>query len=192
MSAPIITDTVTDTAGNTDTDTDTGTGRRALVGSIIHSVALGELQIFKHGAIVYSPSGIIEHVFDLEDSTSKAAFESMCVETVTSVEGKLIMPGFVDCHCHAPQYEFTGTGIDVPLLEWLKKYTFPCESKFADVNHAQKVYSKTVLRHMKCGTTFASYFATIHKDATFVLADVIEELGQRAFVGKVSMDRYSI
>ncbi|XP_066021752.1 guanine deaminase-like isoform X2 [Pocillopora verrucosa] len=44
---------------------------------------------------------------------------------------------------------------------------------------------------LKNGTTTASYFATIHYDATVVLCDVIAELGQRAYVGKVCMDRNS-
>ncbi len=46
-------------------------------------------------------------------------------------------------------------------------------------------------RHLRNGTTFASYFATIHNSAAKVLVDVIEKAGQRAFVGKVSMDRNS-
>ena len=32
------------------------------------------------------------------------------------------MPGLVDGHAHAPQYAFTGTGMDLPLLEWLETY----------------------------------------------------------------------
>ena len=46
-------------------------------------------------------------------------------------------------------------------------------------------------RHLKNGTTFASYFATIHENSAEVLVDVIDKCGQRAFVGKVSMDRNS-
>lgn len=38
------------------------------------------------------------------------------------------------------------------------------------------------------GTTTASYFATIHKQASEILADVVEQLGQRALIGKVCMD----
>ena len=38
---------------------------------------------------------------------------------------------------HAPlgilllsRYKFTGTGTDVPLMEWLRKYTFPTEASY--------------------------------------------------------------
>lgn len=41
------------------------------------------------------------------------------------------------------------------------------------------------------GTTTAMYFATLHKEASLALADVAHKLGQRAFVGKISMDQHS-
>jgi guanine deaminase len=44
---------------------------------------------------------------------------------------------------------------------------------------------------LNCGTTTASYFATIHKAAAEILADIVELSGQRAFIGKVNMDCYS-
>ena len=57
----------------------TGNGRRALVGSLLHSVSLGELQIFDHGAIVFNPKGIIEKLYDLNDDTSRVEFELLNV-----------------------------------------------------------------------------------------------------------------
>ena len=81
--------------------------------------------------------------------------------------------------------------MDLPLLQWLEKYTFPTESRFSDLEFARNVYSKSVRRHLRNGTTFACYFATIHNSAAKVLVDVIADAGQRAFVGKVSMDRNS-
>ena len=41
------------------------------------------------------------------------------------------------------------------------------------------------------GTTTALYFATIHKEASLVLAELAHQMGQRALVGKVSMDQNS-
>ena len=65
------------------------------------------------------------------------------------------------------------------------------ESKFGDDIFARNAYEKSVHRHLKCGTTFAAYFATLHLPASKILVDVIKKLGQRAFVGKVNMDRNS-
>ena len=59
------------------------------------------------------------------------------------------MPGFVDTHIHAPQYVFTGTGYDLPLLDWLEKYTFPSESRFRNVEFAQVAYRKVVVSEYK-------------------------------------------
>ncbi len=74
------------------------------------------------------------------------------------------------------------------LLDWLKTYTFPVESKFKDLEFAKKVYSTVVSRLLENGTTSCCYFATIHSEATIELAKECIRRGQRAYVGKVCMD----
>ena len=54
--------------------------------------------------------------------------------------GKLIIPGLVDLHIHAPQYAFRSMGMDQELMEWLQQQTFPEESKYSDLDYAQKAY----------------------------------------------------
>jgi guanine deaminase len=103
---------------------------------------------------------------------------------------QLLLPGFIDTHCHAPQYAFTGLGTDLPLFDWLNTYTFPCEASFSDTQHAGVVYRHLVTRLLRLGTTTANYFTTLHAEACKVLVDVVLELGQRAVVGKVSMDQH--
>lgn len=73
--------------------------------------------------------------------------------------------------------------MDLPLLQWLQTYTFPCEAKFQDEAFARAAYGRSVARHLRSGTTMASYFATIHKEASKILAEVLTAVGQRAFVG---------
>ena len=75
--------------------------------------------------------------------------------------------------------------MDLPLLEWLQKYTFPTELRFADLGYARTVYERAVDICLAAGTTSANYFATIHREASEILCDVAEEKGQRALVGKV-------
>ncbi|XP_063051556.1 guanine deaminase isoform X2 [Engraulis encrasicolus] len=98
------------------------------------------------------------------------------------------MPGLVDTHIHASQYSYSGTALDLPLLQWLATYTFPVESKYKDLSFAGKVYNKVVKRTLRNGTTTACYFATIHTDASLLLGQIADRLGQRALVGKVCMD----
>jgi cytosine/adenosine deaminase-related metal-dependent hydrolase len=160
-----------------------------IIGTIIHSLKFGEIEIIDHGLLVYDGAGLIRSVVDLKKEPN--ALNLISLHHLEDFTGKLIIPGFVDAHCHAPQYVFSGTGMDLPLLQWLEKYTFPCEAKFSDKEFAKIAYEKSIRRHLKCGTTFASYFATIHNEAGKILVDIIQEVGQRAFVGKVSMDRNS-
>ena len=55
------------------------------------------------------------------------------------------MPGLVDTHIHAPQYSFAGSNVDLPLLEWLTKYTFPVEHKFQSIDYAEEIYTRVVV-----------------------------------------------
>lgn len=93
------------------------------------------------------------------------------------------MPGFIDCHIHAPQMPNIGLGLDKPLLEWLEEYTFPLESKYSDNDFALKAYKKVVRNCLDFGTTTACYFGTIHLEANKILVDECLRQGQRAFVG---------
>jgi len=100
-----------------------------------------------------------------------------------------LCPGLVDTHTHAPQFSFTGIGYDLQLLDWLNKYTFPSEAKFKDAAFAARVCRNAVARTLRNGTTSCMYFATIHTDAALQLGRIASGMGQRAFVGKVNMDR---
>jgi guanine deaminase len=78
------------------------------------------------------------------------------------------------------------------LLDWLEKYTFPLEASLSDLGKARKVYTACVRRTLSHGTTTATYYGTIDVAATNLLADLCLSLGQRAFVGRVCMDRPGI
>lgn len=103
----------------------------------------------------------------------------------------LIVPGLVDLHIHAPQFAFRGLGMDLELLDWLNTNTFPEESKYADLEYAEKAYRIFAESMKKSATTRACVFATIHRQATELLMDLMEETGVKALIGKVNMDRNS-
>jgi guanine deaminase len=103
--------------------------------------------------------------------------------------GKLIVPGLVDLHAHAPQFSFRGMGMDLELLDWLNNHAFPEEAKYGDLAYARKAYGLFV-EHLKRGpNTRIVIFATVHSAATMVLMDLLEESGLVSMVGKVNMDR---
>ncbi|KAF9558011.1 Metallo-dependent hydrolase [Agrocybe pediades] len=104
-------------------------------------------------------------------------------------DGQFIIPGFIDTHIHAPQVPDMGTGGQYVLLDWLKKIVFPSESRYEDTDFAEKTYNSVIRRTIDCGTTTACYFGSLHFEATKILAKVVHDHGQRAFVGKCNMDR---
>ncbi len=110
---------------------------------------------------------------------------------VEDYKENIIIPGLVDLHIHAPQYAFRGMGMDMQLLDWLNTYAFKEEGKYSDLEYAKKQYSKFVEDVKNSATTRLSIFATLHKDATIMLMDLLEKAGIKAYVGKVNMDRNS-
>ena len=101
----------------------------------------------------------------------------------------LIFPGMVDLHVHAPQYAFRGTSMDLELMEWLNRYTFPEEEKYENIEYAQKAYAMFVDALKGSATTRSCIFATRHRYATELLMDMMENSGLVSYVGKVNMDR---
>ena len=50
---------------------------------------------------------------------------------------RLILPGFIDAHIHFPQTQVIAS-YGAQLFEWLDKYTFVAEQKYADPAHAAR------------------------------------------------------
>lgn len=103
--------------------------------------------------------------------------------------GKLIVPGLIDLHMHAPQNSFRGTCMDDELIDWLNGNAFLEEAKFSNYDYADKAYAVFTDELVKSATTRAVIFGTLHKDATLLLMDKLEKSGLIAYVGKVNMDR---
>jgi len=100
----------------------------------------------------------------------------------------LIIPGFVDLHTHAAQFNQRGFGLDMQLLEWLNQYTFPEEHKFRDPDYGARVYGLFVDELVRQGTTRVSVFGTVHQKSNQLLFEILVEKGLGAYVGKVNMD----
>lgn len=65
--------------------------------------------------------------------------------SLTFIFSEFFMPGLVDTHIHAPQYYFAGSHMDLQLLDWLTKYTYPTELKFKSMDFAEEVYTRVVV-----------------------------------------------
>ncbi|KAH0789650.1 Guanine deaminase [Histomonas meleagridis] len=150
-------------------------------GTLVHTVE-GKLEVLENTYVAVKDGKIVS----ISQNKPEGDFE-----LIETTETQLIIPGLIDTHIHAPQYVFAGCGLDLPLLDWLNTYTFPAESKFKEVEHARKVYENVVAKTLASGTTTAVFFATIDNNTSLLLSDICKKQGQRAFIGKVSMDRNS-
>ena len=108
---------------------------------------------------------------------------------VIDLGDRLLIPAMNDIHVHAPQYRNLGLAMDLELLDWLDNYTFPEESRFADIHYAERMYRRFVHDLWRHGTMRAVCFATTHLPATRLLMRLFHEAGMGAFVGKVNMNR---
>ena len=127
------------------------------------------------------------------DGLSKGIFNTLPEEyaqlPLYDCGDSLIFPGMVDLHVHAPQYAFRGMCMDLELMDWLNRYTFPEEEKYEDLEYAEKAYGMFVDALKNSATTRSCIFATRHRYATELLMKLMEQSGLVSYVGKVNMDR---
>uniref|UniRef100_A0A061REH3 Guanine deaminase n=1 Tax=Tetraselmis sp. GSL018 TaxID=582737 RepID=A0A061REH3_9CHLO len=107
------------------------------------------------------------------------------------------LPGFIDTHVHYSQLWNRGLGTDLPLLPWLKQFTFPLEDFFVNSGRmdiptyrafVDIAYTRAIQHYLSMGITSAMIYATSDTNSTLRLARLCGHYGQRCFVGKVNMD----
>ena len=158
-----------------------------VVGTAYHAPRSDRLDVLIDVAIGVDASGVISDVVPVADARGQELLRS--AKRVKRLgPSERLLPGLIDTHIHAPQWPQLGTGLDLPLEEWLFAYTFPLEARYADEGFADRVWRHMVPSLLAHGTTTAAYFSSIHEGATRRLAEVCGEAGQRAFVGRVAMD----
>ncbi|KAI7583015.1 hypothetical protein KC343_g20092, partial [Hortaea werneckii] len=166
---------------------------RVFTGKLAHSTSVDKLELYELAHIVVDDLGTIlalqDGTKDLVDVLATLSLSLQEVEVHHLSPSRFIIPGFVDTHNHAPQWSQRGLGQSMHILDWLDTITFPNEARFADPAHARRVYPSCVDGFLKQGITTASYYGSMHEEATNILSDVCLEKGQRALIGKCNMNR---
>ena len=96
----------------------------ALKGNILEALSPDTLGIHPNSYLVLEDGRVAGIYPVLPDNITEAQVEDF--------GDALILQSFADMHLHGPQYEFMGTGMDRPLLQWLDTYAFPTEAKYSN------------------------------------------------------------
>ncbi|MDJ0665430.1 MAG: guanine deaminase [Acidimicrobiia bacterium] len=163
-------------------------GVHGISGTILDAPELGTLRVRANSLVVVGSDGAIADVVEPHDAAYATTRDDLERRSRMVEVAGYLLPGLVDLHVHAPQWPQLGKALDVPLEDWLNRYTFPLEARYVDVGFSAGVYRSLVAALLANGTTTAVYFGTVHRPATQVLVDECLDQGQRAFVGKVAMD----
>jgi guanine deaminase len=107
---------------------------------------------------------------------------------LTDYRGRLLMPGFIDCHLHYPQTDAIASHGE-QLLAWLERYVYPTEARFADADVAAETAGFFCDELLRNGTTAAMCFASVHPAAVDALFSAAAARGMRMISGLVMMDR---
>jgi guanine deaminase len=163
--------------------------REAFRASILHCLSdpgeMGDpsaVEFFDDGLLIVEDGAILE-VGDAQTLLSQ------CGDTpVTDYRGKIIVPGFIDCHVHFPQLDIIAS-YGEQLLDWLNRYAFPAEARFKDEAYAHEVAGIFLDELLRNGTTTALVFGTVHAHSADAILAAAQQRGMRLVAGKVLMDR---
>ena len=153
----------------------------ALKGNILEALSPDILGVHPNSYLVLENGAVVGIYPDLPENMAEASVEDY--------GDALILQSFADMHLHGPQYEFMGTGMDKPLLQWLESYAFPTEERYADPAYARDHYRILAEDLIRNGTTRVAMFSSLHTDSTLILMEELEKAGVTGYVGKVNMDR---
>ena len=135
-------------------------------------------RILDDGAIAVSGDSI-------EAVGSRAEIEAKYSATQRiDARGKLVLPGFINGHTHAPMVLLRGLKDDVTLDVWLKNYIFPAEAKNVNEGFVRWGTRLAAAEMIRGGvTTFVDMY--YFEDA---IAEETKAAGMRAILGESWLD----
>lgn len=84
----------------------------------------GSVHIYARAVVGLDAHGLIAFFDETEEDEEE---ENQDAVVIRLPPHQFLLPGLIDTHIHAPQFVYTGTATDIPLMEWLQRYTFPTE-----------------------------------------------------------------
>jgi guanine deaminase len=147
-----------------------------LRGTFVDTPTLGELRIYHDHVLCFSSEGYITRFEPFSNTSDNTSDHDQDTQRIPA--GSFLIPTFTDLHLHAPQYLYQGTGLDLPLMQWLDTYTYAAEERLdADSELARKVYGSLAKRLLRNGTGAVSFFGTIKNDTKWVFCISLHSVG---------------
>jgi 5-methylthioadenosine/S-adenosylhomocysteine deaminase len=98
--------------------------------------------------------------------------------------GKLVMPGLINAHTHAPMTLFRGIADDLPLETWLYKYIWPAETKLLSPDFVRLGTQLAAAEMIRSGTVLFCDMYYFEDD----IAEACKEAGIRVVIGEALVD----
>jgi len=146
---------------------------------------LDHTMVYESDAIVVMANGLITH-FGPADRIRPQLPADIAIKNYGP--DALISAGFLDSHVHFPQTPMIAA-FGEQLLDWLNKYTFPTERRYADKAFASSVAKVFLQECLRNGITTSCVYATVFPQSVDALFEEAERLGMRMATGKVMMNR---
>jgi guanine deaminase len=157
---------------------------RAVRGRLAWFPGPDEAREIADGVVVVGSGGLIERVGE-----ASALLPDLPPGTpVDDWRPCLVVPGLVDAHAHYPQTRVIAS-YGTQLLDWLHRYTFPEEQRYADPAHAAAGASFFLGELLRNGTTTAAVYCTVHPQSAEAFFAEAGRRRLRMVAGKVMMDR---
>ncbi|MEE8162799.1 MAG: amidohydrolase family protein [Anaerolineae bacterium] len=98
--------------------------------------------------------------------------------------GRLVMPGLINAHTHAPMTLFRGLADDLPLETWLHEYIWPAEAKWLGPDFVRLGTQLAAAEMIRSGTILFCDMYFFEDD----IAEVCKEVGIRVVIGGALVD----
>lgn len=140
---------------------------KIFVGTFVQVSKLGSgLEIYPSHLLATNSAGVITDFVDSSSDRAKHLLSSIPSSSHHAINHtSFFLPTFSDLHLHAPQTLYLGTGLHLPLMQWLDEYAYKAEERLdADPVLARKVYKRLAERLIENGTGAALMFGTIKEE----------------------------
>jgi 5-methylthioadenosine/S-adenosylhomocysteine deaminase len=97
-----------------------------------------------------------------------------------SARDRLVLPGLINTHNHAPMVLFRGMADDLELSVWLQKHIFPAESKYVTRDFVRCGTALACLEMIRSGTTTYADMYYFENE----IAEVTARAGMRGVLGE--------